>query len=94
MAFSLSNLLKEIEGGLTAIGNIGVAVSNMKATGATKSSALSKVVTITEIAACAAEAVPIPQVSAIGVIVATVVEDVFGAAPTPATPPPSTPPTP
>ena len=85
MAFSFSNLLKDIEAGLTAVANIGTAVTAIKATGASKESTLQKVVTIVEIASQAGEAVPVPQVSAASALVNNIVEEVFGAPVAPAT---------
>jgi hypothetical protein len=85
MAFSFSNLLKDIEAGLTAVANIGTAVQAIKATGASKESTLQKVVTIVEAASQAGEAVPIPQVSAASTLVNNIVEEVFGAPAAPAT---------
>ena len=85
MAFSFSNLLKDIEAGLTAVANIGTAVTAIKATGASKESTLQKVVTIVETASAAGEAVPIPQVQAVSSMVNTIVEEVFGTPAAPAT---------
>jgi hypothetical protein len=88
MAFSLANLLKDIEAGLSAVANIGTAVTAIKATGASKQSTLQKVITIVETASAAGEAIPIPQVQSVSSLVNGIVEDVFGA-PAPPVPAPA-----
>ena len=84
MEFSFSSLLKDVEAGLTSLANITTAVGAIKSAGASKESTLAKVVHITEIAATAGEAIPIPQVQAVSALVSTIVEDVFGAPAAPA----------
>lgn len=89
MAFSLSNLLKEIELGVTSVGNIATAVGAIKAAGASKETTLQKVGQIVEIAAATGETIPVPQVQAVSGLVLAIAEEVFGAPAAPAAPPPA-----
>jgi len=98
MAFSLTNVLADINKGLGALPGIVQSIQAIQQTGASMESTLHKVVTIAGIAVAAGasvgEEIPNPQIQAISTLVGTIVQEVFAAsaqqsAPAPPPNPPS-----